>query len=57
MRLKNVEGIFEIKKNYKLPDSIILVDDIWTTGSTLKSACKELKRKGVKKVWAITLAR
>lgn len=58
-RKENVAHIFSINPNYKnnIPANIILVDDIWTTGSTLKSACNILKRNTVKSVWALTLAR
>lgn len=38
------------------PNSLLL-DDVWTTGSTLKECCKVLKQAGAKKVWALTLAR
>lgn len=37
--------------------SVILVDDVWTTGSTLKECAFVLKRAGAKKVWALTLAK
>lgn len=58
-RKENVAGIFSYNPefNNKIPQGVILVDDIWTTGSTLKSACLVLKRKGVNSIWALTLAR
>ena len=37
--------------------NIFLVDDIVTTGSTLKEAAKALKRAGANKVFGLTLAR
>ena len=37
--------------------SVLLIDDVWTTGSTLRECCYILKRNGAKKVWALTLAR
>lgn len=36
---------------------IILFDDVWTSGATLREAAKTLKRSGFSKVWALTLAR
>jgi len=37
--------------------TFILVDDVWTSGSTLSECCRVLKQKGAQKVWALTLAR
>lgn len=62
-RKKNIKGAFDINSKFKVQNSklkgmsIILVDDIVTTGSTLLEAANILKRNGVKKVYAITLAR
>lgn len=47
------------KIHYKLDESlasILLVDDVATTGATLKSAANTLKRSGAREVWALTLA-
>lgn len=59
-RQENVKGAFRLNqkvgiKNDKL--GILLVDDIWTTGATLKNCGNILKKAGFKKVWALTLAR
>lgn len=59
-RFKNINGAFDLSKTVNpqhLTSNIILVDDVWTTGATLKECCKVLKRSGVPKVWAVTLAR
>lgn len=37
--------------------SIILFDDVYTTGSTIKEAAMILKRKGFENVWGLTVAR
>lgn len=57
-RKKNLHGAFRVKD----PDAvrgkkIILVDDVFTTGSTLNEVAKELKAAGAEKVAAITVAR
>jgi len=40
-----------------LNKKIVLFDDVWTTGSTLKEATKTLKAEGFAQVYCLTLAR
>ena len=58
-RHQNIKDAFEISPGYKLSPvtCVLLIDDVWTTGATLRECCYILKRNGAKKVWAITLAR
>lgn len=59
-RKKNLRGVFAVSPQYSIfniPHSILLFDDVFTTGSTLHEACKVLKRVGVVKVWGMTIAR
>lgn len=59
-RRQNIKGAFSLissMNNELQAINIILVDDVWTTGSTLKECCFVLKKAGAKKVWALTLAR
>lgn len=59
-RYQNIKNAFSIIENWKLKienSNILLVDDVWTTGSTLKECAYVLKRGGAGKIWAITLAR
>lgn len=58
-RRKNIFGAFEISPNHepRTMNSVLLIDDVWTTGSTMRECCYILKRAGVKSVWALTLAR
>lgn len=58
-RMQNIKDAFEINKHshIKLPSSIIIIDDVWTTGATMREAGKILKRAGVKTVWGMTVAR
>lgn len=53
----NVRGGFRIREGVKLGRRVLLVDDVWTTGATMKAACRALKRAGVKEVWGLSLAR
>jgi len=57
-RIKNVKDCFKILPNLTfLPQKVILVDDVWTTGSTMKECTKILKIAGVGQVWGFTLFR
>jgi ComF family protein len=56
-RRSNLKGVFAMNSKYRIPDSVILFDDVFTTGSTLKEAAEVLKRAGVKQVWGLTIAR
>jgi competence protein ComFC len=56
-RKKNLKDVFSLTTSYQLQTTnIILVDDVWTTGSTLKECCQVLKKEGARKVWGFTLA-
>jgi predicted amidophosphoribosyltransferase len=61
-------GFWERKINildcYKLRDclawagkNILLIDDVWTTGSTLNEICRIARYGGVKNIYLLTLAR
>ena len=57
-RKKNIRNAFALNLKFKIENlKLLLIDDVWTTGSTLKECCYVLKRNGEKKIWAITLAR
>lgn len=53
-RLKNLEGCFEANKTIK-ERNIILIDDVVTTGATMKEAARALKKSGAKKVVGFAL--
>ena len=57
-RYQNIRNAFSLNTKYIIRNTnVLLIDDVWTTGSTLKECCYVLKRNGAKKVWALTLAR
>lgn len=65
-RRENIKDAFAISSSFQSLgfardrppiSNILLIDDVWTTGSTLRECCWVLKRGGAKKVWALTLAR
>lgn len=37
--------------------NILILDDVWTTGSTLKEICRVVRQGGARKVFLLTLAR
>lgn len=59
-RTENIQGAFRLAKGYETKvtevTDVCLVDDVVTSGATLKEAAKVLKKAGVAKVWGITLA-
>ncbi len=57
-RKQNMHNAFAPNLKFKIENlKFLLVDDVWTTGSTLKECAYVLKKGGAQKVWAITLAR
>mgnify|MGYP003824715361 CR=1 FL=1 len=56
-RLENVQNAFRADPKIVKGKSILLVDDVFTTGATLESAASELKIADAKHVYALTLAK
>ena len=59
-RRRNVQGAFTVREQYKSRIEgahIVLIDDVMTTGATLESCARTLKRAGAKRVDALALAR
>jgi competence protein ComFC len=51
----HVPQVFQVSENES--GKILLIDDIYTTGSTLRHAAKILKEAGAERIQSITLAR
>ncbi|MFH0987736.1 MAG: phosphoribosyltransferase family protein [Patescibacteria group bacterium] len=59
-RYNNLRGAFKINpvnKSGIIGSKIILVDDVVTTGSTVREAAKALKKAGAAKIYVLALAR
>jgi len=57
-RIKNIQGAFKVREPAKIRRKrIFLVDDVFTTGSTMEEAARVLKIAGAREVWGIVVAR
>ena len=59
-RAENVKGVFKMLEAGPptiKPQSILVVDDVYTTGATMGECIKVLKKAGAKNVWGFTLSR
>jgi len=57
-RRKNLSRAFSVKKPEMIANkNILLVDDVFTTGSTVNECAKVLRRAGAKRIEVFTLAR
>jgi ComF family protein len=57
-RRRNVAGAFQVvHPEWVRGRTLLLIDDVMTTGATLHEAARSLKRAGAWRVWALTVAR
>jgi len=56
-RAENVAGRFRIRKNMgPIPRSVLLVDDVVTSGATLQECARVLFRAGAEKIYCLTFS-
>lgn len=55
-RLKNAARLYS-QRNMSLSGSVLIVDDVITTGATMKACCKLLRRMGCDKVYGVAAAK
>ncbi|HBX15700.1 MAG TPA: hypothetical protein DEF57_00120 [Candidatus Magasanikbacteria bacterium] len=56
-RRSNLRGAFTLRQPLVNIDRVILVDDVFTTGSTMEEAARVLRSNGIKEVWGEVIAR
>ena len=56
-RLRNLRGVFAVRRIRRIPSRVLLVDDVLTTGSTVKECAATLKSAGVERVDVLAVAR
>lgn len=55
-RAKNLSHAFAVSRKWRVRPVVLLIDDIYTTGSTINSVAKILKKRGVQKVYFLTIS-
>jgi predicted amidophosphoribosyltransferase len=56
-RRRNVRGAFTARPGLRAPATVVLVDDVYTTGSTVGAAASALRTAGARTVHVVTFAR
>jgi ComF family protein len=56
-RRRNLRGAFAVEKRREMPSHVVLLDDVMTTGATLRECARTLRRAGIARVDAWALAR
>ncbi|MCR4673603.1 MAG: ComF family protein [Lachnospiraceae bacterium] len=54
-RQKNLKNAFKLNRNNVKLNCVLIVDDIYTTGSTMDAIAKLLQKKGVEKIFCLTI--
>ena len=54
-RLKNLSGAFAAGEIPEKIRNVILVDDIYTTGSTIEACARALRKVGVEKIYFVVI--
>jgi predicted amidophosphoribosyltransferase len=57
LRQGNVERAIFLAPGARVPEAVLLVDDVFTTGATLSACARALRARGAMRVWGLTLLR
>lgn len=55
-RLKNLQSAFAVSERAEIPESVLLIDDIYTTGSTMEACARVLRAAGVRRIHFLVIA-
>ena len=55
-RKKNLKGAFKISQDIVKYKKVLLVDDIYTTGSTMDAVAGELRTAGIDKIYFLCIS-
>ena len=55
-RRGNLKGAFAVSRTWKARKNVLLIDDIYTTGSTIEKAAEMLKKAGAQNVYFLTIS-
>lgn len=55
-RKSNLKHAFRVQRFSTTVKTVLLIDDIYTTGNTIDAVASELKKKGVEKVYFLTIS-
>ncbi|MFA5025152.1 MAG: hypothetical protein WC503_01400 [Candidatus Shapirobacteria bacterium] len=56
IRRKNIINVFEVNQEKIVPEKIILIDDVITSGATMTAALKTLRGFGASRAWGLGLS-
>lgn len=57
-RKKNLKGVFKLGTKEKLTgETVLILDDVYTTGSTVSEIAKTLRKLNPKEIWVLTFAK
>lgn len=54
-RRRNMRGAFSVRPGALIPEPVLLMDDIYTTGVTMDEASRALRKAGVTQIFFLTL--